>query len=172
LPTLIVVTSTDAQRFDAVTAHPLYPEAMAWSPPSPGMLEIGLAIFMMVAGLVGLDFVYRGYLLGGRLLPIHIILFAVAWFGILGWVLVRAIRFYRAPVDRTVAVVIDERTRVDGGGNDTSAHTHYYVTLQLRDGFRFEREADGHLAGLVTRGDAGLAYTKGDQLLFFRRFPV
>lgn len=78
----------------------------------------------------------------------------------------------RAPVVRVVAVVVDERVRVSGGGKNSSASTSYYATLQMRDGARRELGCDGALAGRIAAPDIGVAFTKEDQLVDFIRFAV
>lgn len=80
---------------------------------------------------------------------------------------VRAARWERLP-----AIVVDERTRVSGGGKNSRATTSYFATLEFEDGARREFRVSPRLAGDITGDDAGIAYVKHDALLEFRRISV
>lgn len=77
-----------------------------------------------------------------------------------------------AEVERVPALVIDERTKITGGGQNNAARTLYFATLQFRDGSRRELDVFDELAGKITQGDAGIAFLKGDFLVDFGRVPV
>ncbi len=58
----------------------------------------------------------------------------------------------RAPIERSIAVVVvGERFKVSGGGDDSSAATHY-VTMAGRDGKREELKTTESVAALVAPG--------------------
>ncbi|MCE9577763.1 MAG: DUF2500 domain-containing protein [Deltaproteobacteria bacterium] len=128
-------------------------------------------VFMMLFGVVFFTFFMSGaprdmQLFGGA--------FMVVWFGILGYALWRVIRVARAPLERVIAVVVNQRTSVSSHRHDQHRHTStsYYVTLQREDGDRAEYTVGGGLAGLVSDADIGVAYVKQDLLLDFRRFDA
>ncbi len=95
-------------------------------------------------------------------------IFAVGVVGILA-ALIHLARFARAPVRRLVAVVVDEREKVTGGGKDSSSQTKYYATLSTRDGKRQEVETTGRIAGQITNGDIGVALLRMNKLVAFHR---
>ncbi len=80
---------------------------------------------------------------------------------------VRAARWERLP-----AIVVDERTRVSGGGKNSRASTSYFATLEFEDGARREYRVTPKLSGDLSDEDAGIAYVKHDTLLEFRRISV
>ncbi len=79
-------------------------------------------------------------------------------------------RYARAPLQRRIAVIIDERTKVQSSDERTT--TKYYCTLQLEEGIRVEMSTTGKVAGIVTSGDIGVAYSKLDKLVDFKRVDV
>jgi hypothetical protein len=81
-------------------------------------------------------------------------------------------RFAAAPIRRELAVVVDERTQVSGGGQNSSVSTSYYATLQSRDGMRIEYGTYGWLAGRIAATDIGVAFIKGDRLVDFLTLHV
>jgi hypothetical protein len=83
-----------------------------------------------------------------------------------------AAQYRSAPLKRRPAIVVDERVRVSGGGKHSSASTAYFVTLEFADGGRNEFSVGQRLAGSVTEGDAGVAYTKHAHLAAFERLSV
>ena len=80
--------------------------------------------------------------------------------------------FHRSKLRTRPAIVVDERTKVSGGGKNSSARTRYFVTLEFEGGARTEYGVGPKLAGTVTEGDAGVAYLKGTHLAAFRRVSV
>lgn len=80
--------------------------------------------------------------------------------------------FEAAPVTNMIGVVVDERVEVKGGGKNSSARTHYYATLQSKDGKRREYECESLLAGRIAAPDIGVAFLKGGHLVDFIRFEV
>jgi len=88
------------------------------------------------------------------------------------WTIVRWVRFKAAPLEVLPALVLDKRQEVWGGGDQSSASTTYYVTLETKTGDRREVTIKGRLYGQVTQDDVGVAYIKTNSLLDFRRLPV
>jgi hypothetical protein len=86
--------------------------------------------------------------------------------------LLKIVRFSGSMLERPLARIAGERTRVSGGGNDQAARTSYYVTLESPDGFRTELEATAKVAGAVSEGDFGVAYVRDRYLLDFARLRV
>jgi hypothetical protein len=75
-----------------------------------------------------------------------------------------------APVEATPVIVVDKRTQVSGGGSDSRASTHYFVTCETEDGPRREYPVwDGALYGRMAAGDAGILYLRADHALDFDR---
>ena len=79
-------------------------------------------------------------------------------------------RFATATVDRALVMIVDERNGSEGGAR--SVNTVDRVLLQRKDGKRNEVRVDKALAGLITRGDLGVAYVKGGYLVDFQRLQV
>ena len=169
--------ATAVERYDRVAASPHYQVALAHTPTAPVGADIAMGIVIAVVGVAFLIF-SQGMMsstggvgqAGGlfrALFAIVPIIFVVA--GIV--FVVRALSFARAPVERSIEVVVDERTRTSGGG-DSSVRTHYYATVQARDGRRRELETYGWLAGRIAAGDAGVAFVKGTRLIDFVRIDV
>ena len=77
-----------------------------------------------------------------------------------------------ARLERSIALVADERTEVSGGGKDSSASTSYHVLLEWKEGQRRELKPSARVTGAVAPGDIGVAYVKANRLLDFRRIPV
>ena len=73
---------------------------------------------------------------------------------------------------KALAVVIDERVAVSGGGKNSAVRTTYYATVQFQAGDRLEYETYGWLAGRIAAGDLGVAFTKGDTLIDFLRLEA
>jgi len=167
---------THADRYRAVASHPRYPDAMARTPRVSSKIPETLMLVLMLAfGVGGVSFII-GEILGSSRQPRELVIlpamFGVAWVGAIGQRLFDIWRFVRAPMVRVIAVIVDERTEVSGGGENSSASTTYYATLQLEAGRRVELTTEGNVAGMISRGDIGVAYTKGGQLITFDRFPA
>lgn len=161
-------------RFAALDAHESLPELRRLQPSTVAYQAHNVArvlfalLFLAACIAVFVFFVQR---MRGPL-----VLFPLAFLGIgvlgLGRMLKRAATLARAPLLHVPALVVDERIHVSGGGENSSAHTTYYVSLESADGRRAEYESRGELNGQIAPGDMGLAYLKGENLLDFRRVPV
>ena len=165
---------TDDERFDTVEADPEFDEAMQHEPRVPSLAYVvaaaGMFVFSLAFAIVGLAFLF------GFPAPVA---FKVLWvamtavFVALGVaVLIRALRYHAAPIARATALVVGTRTQVSGSSSDGSTSTSYFVTLQDRTGARTEVHAHGHVVGLLTAGDIGVAYLKSRTLVAFRRFSA
>ena len=86
--------------------------------------------------------------------------------------LINSSQYHSAKLTRRPAIVIDERTEVSGGGENSRARTTYFVTLEFEDGTRREFTVGTRLAGSLTEGDAGVAYLKHEHLAAFERLSV
>ncbi len=74
------------------------------------------------------------------------------------------------PVNALPAVVIDKRTHVSGGGNNSSSHTSYFITCEVEDGNRKEYQVwDGAMYGRLTADDAGILFVRAGYGLDFDR---
>jgi hypothetical protein len=161
---------TVAELLASVEGHPELQKWLAWTPPERAVrFKLGLAmsvgILVAVVALVVLAADPPDEPAGvGFALVIAAIGLAMAVPAGL-----RAASFSRAPLQRVAVLVADERTKISGGGNDSSASTTYYATLEQADGSREEFEIDARLAGSIAPGDFGVAYVKGGLLLDFRR---
>ncbi|MBX3159238.1 MAG: hypothetical protein KF773_24935 [Deltaproteobacteria bacterium] len=167
---------TSPERFDRVAAHADYaatahrPIALPNSVAVAVVAPAGFAAFAAVVCLIGLTII----------IAIEPPLVFVVAFAALGAAAIglgvagaaRGLAYYRAPIERRIAVVVRDRTHVFGGDEDARAATTYYVTLQARDGTRLEYTTHGELAGRVVTGDIGVAYVKSRTLVDFVRFDV
>ena len=167
---------TSPERFDRVASHPDFGAANDRTVAEPVGVAVAVAapasfsVFAALVFFVGLAMVI------GMGAPW---LFVLAWaaFGIgaiaLGTIgTTRAITFARAPIVRSIGVVIRDRSAISGGTDKVAASTHYYVTLQDRAGVRTEYGVQGDLAGRLVAGDIGLAFVKSKTLVDFVRFDV
>jgi hypothetical protein len=165
---------THPERYEAVAAHPQYPQVVASPPEVSSIGRILGPIVMMAFGVFFAFVATRGGVGHSDPFDVFLPLFMVAWFGANLYMLAKGFAFRRAPILTSVAVVVDERTNVStsGNGKSRSTTTTYYATLQFRDGTRIEYSTSGALAGMVTVGDAGVAFTKADTLADFQRLAV
>lgn len=170
--------TTDRARFELAAASPNYAVAMAHEPKAPVVINIVAPLFMAAFGIgfLVLSTTMMGHDDGMPATPAGFrLLFAaipLAFVGICAWMVVRGVRFARAPVQKALAVVIDERTAVSGGGKDRAVRTTYYATVQFEAGDRLEYETYGWLAGRIAAGDLGVAFTKGHMLIDFLRLEA
>lgn len=165
--------ATDPARFELAAASPNLAVAMAHEPRPPVVANIVAPLFMAVFGIGFLAVATS--MMSGDDSPAPAgfrVMFAViplVFIGLAVWMVVRGVRFAQAPVHKALAVVIDERTAISGGGKNSSVRTTYYATVQFQAGDRREYETYGWLAGRIAAGDLGVAFTKGDTLIDFLR---
>lgn len=160
-------------RLAAVERHPDLPRLNRHTP-STGMYTGGM-FFGVVFGVVFAGFalfILSGFTRMRFTFALFPALFVLIGVGVAVGSVVKGVRFAKAPLRRTPAVIVDERTEVSGGGKNSSASTSYYATLEFKGGRRKEYGVLHRLAGELAPGDAGLAYLKGDVLVDFRRVRV
>lgn len=159
---------TDPGRYDKVEEHPDYAAAPA-EPVLPTDAGLGLATAVgpLMLGLFGAVFVLIAITLIVAIRP-------PLWFSLLfvvgglvfaggGVLLARGLLAVRhAPIERMIAVVVKERT--DVRGDERSASTTYYTTLQTRDGARAEYRTSHALFGKLVVEDIGVAYVRDTTL--------
>jgi len=164
-----------AARFAALESHPDRPALLRHEPEmkrqrvQTALSVVFLSVFIGISLVITLFFAIT--VVG---IPLALVPLGMAGLGV--WMMMRvlkkAARFRAAPLLRVPRLVIDERTHVSGGGNDSRARTRYFVTLQGPEGERSEHLAPGSIAGRMTRGDMGIAYLKDHRLLAFGRLEV
>jgi hypothetical protein len=156
------------ERFEAVERHPELPKLLARVPDDPGAPSVlpGSCFLALLAAVTIGMLTQMGHGPGGGLPPA--ILLAPALMSLLAiGMIVSAARSRSAPLHRNVAVVLDERIKVSGGGQHSHARTEYYVLLADRSGTRVELEATEELAGSTAPGDIGVAYIRRGRLVDF-----
>ena len=158
------------KRFAKLESHPSIHDLMDYTPRTvrPAVGLYGGAVF---AGCF--TFLSLGMLLVSILVfpPLAVVPLLFVVLGVVGLAknLQKATDFSASPLERRPAVVLDERTKVSGGGRSGSASTSYFVTLQFPGGERTEFTVEGLLAGALTQGDLGVAYVKSKVLVDFQR---
>jgi len=163
-----------SRRFSEFEAHPEYPRLQAFQPvdagkAGPGTVVFGgvfLVMWITIGGMVTLGFAA----IGG---PLVLFPLAILCFGLFG--MARSANEYRAfrraPIVPQPALVVDERVQVTGGEN-SSARTQYYTTLEYPGGQREEFETIPPAAAQACPGDIGMAYVRAKTLVHFERVPV
>ncbi len=160
-------------RFAALEEHRDLPRLFEHSP-SPtraGLGMVGIIIFGGIFTAVSLV-VTAGFGVAGGPAALFPLIFVAAGFFMIAKGVINAAKFTNAPLVRTLAVVIDERTSVSGGGNNSSASTTYFATLQNKAGERGEYRVHDRVAGKIAPGDMGVAYIKSGYMLDFERVKV
>tara|TARA_R110002096_G_scaffold299503_2_gene494002 strand:+ start:75590 stop:76195 length:606 start_codon:yes stop_codon:yes gene_type:complete len=160
--------ATHPERFDEAEASDWAKRASAIPAPSVSIAAVLVPLIFLGAWVAMGSFMYSQA--GGADFFRYGVI-AITGLGTIGLLVAisRAIRMMQAPIKRQIAVVVDERVNVRGGGNDSSASTHYYVTVVGRDGTRIECETTDTVAGLVTAGDIGVAVMRMQTLVAFHR---
>lgn len=161
-------------RFELLNEHGDLRRLMKHTPkaePPPSNLGI-----LIIGPFIVLFIVFFMKTAGGMGAPSFFFIVPLLMLGAIGFAVVKSVsgtaKYRSAPLQRRPAIVVDERTKVSGGGKNSSASTTYYVTLEFEDGQRREFTVGTRLAGSVTEGDAGVAYTKHEHLAAFERISV
>jgi len=172
--------ATLEERFAALEAHADYADLLAQQPSVKTELQSHtmMIVFLVVFVLMGLPILGVFFVVGfasGPFLPLFMLIpMAVVGLGI--YLLVKTARsasaFKRAKLSSWPGHVVDERTKVSGGGDNRRASTTYFVTLQDSAGRRREFRARGPVAGEIGTGDMGVAYSKAEFLIDFMRVEV
>jgi hypothetical protein len=165
-------THTSPERFDLAKAHASFALASAHTPRVSAKAEI-------VAPIVFSVFLVFFVVFSQTMMTHVSIMFRIFFLAIpgVGFVMMLAMlrkgmTFAAAPITNELRVVVDERTAVSGGGQNSSVSTTYYATLQDRSGGRVEYQTYDWLAGRIAAGDIGVAYLKGVRLVDFARIDV
>jgi hypothetical protein len=167
---------TDPSRFDRVVEHPDY-ERVPEQPVLPAdAVGVAAAVGPMTVTLFAVVFfliVVTLVLQNRPPLAVSIFLIGGALVVLLGGIggIHKLVEFRNAPIHRHVAVIIKERSEVTMTKHSRS-RTHYYATLQLRDGNRVELHTYRSLVGRIVVDDIGVAYVKSRTLVEFIRFDV
>jgi len=164
--------NTHPARFDEAEAGPGFGAAMSREAPPPprGAVLAPLLFGVVWVGMGGFITSQFAKDAGAMFLfPLVMVIFGV---GLVGTIVVKGVRFARAPVERKVVVVVDKRTQMSGGGERSSVTTTYYVTVQTKAGERTELQATADIAGMVTSGDIGVAQLRLSTLVGFARLPA
>lgn len=145
------------------------------------ILFVGISAFIAfmalgISGILG----FAGFRLGGpigagfSLFPAFMAVVPIG-FVVLGIFMFQKQRqvvrdFQTAPTATHAAVIAGKRTQVSGGGEHSSASTHYFLTAQFEDGRREEFAVmASDLYGRVSQGDAGVLFVRGTFALDFDR---
>jgi hypothetical protein len=161
--------TTHPERFDEVAASPHFVAAMTAPAPRASMLSVlPLVLFLIGWCAIG-AFIIGGFAEHGGIMVLGPI--AIVGFGGIAVISMiwKQIRFVRAPVLRTIAVIVDKRTELRGGGESSSATTYYYATLHFKEGRRVELEATDGVIGMISSGDIGVALVRQHTLVAFLR---
>lgn len=101
-----------------------------------------------------------------NIVPILMIFFVAVFFLVF---ILNFTKNKKAPIISVEASVLGKRTKVSGGGNDTSASTWYYITFQTEHGERLELSVSGRTYGLLQDGDKGTLIYQGEWFKDFKR---
>jgi len=161
-----------AARFEELERHANMPLLQAHEP------EIGKLVAGNTCGVIFLvlwttmaGFMSLGFLTVFPCMAVVPIGMTILGGFLLSRMLKRTASLKSSPTLRRLALVVDERTSVSGGGN-SSATTSHFATLEIADGSRQEYETHDQLAGMLTPGDMGMAYFRGGLFIDFKRVRV
>lgn len=160
-------------RFVALEKHADLPQLHRHTPDSTreGLGMAGTVVFGGFFTVISL-FITAGFAKVGGPIAIFPLIFVGAGVVMIVKGVTSAAQFSSAPMRRQLVAVIDERSRVSGGGKNSSASTTYFATVQDRDGERGEYRVHARLAGQIAPGDLGVAYFKSKYMLDFKRVDV
>ncbi|MBI1381201.1 MAG: hypothetical protein GC161_08940 [Planctomycetaceae bacterium] len=162
-------------RLVRMREHADWEAAMAWNPPVEADLERAaqgvrrggvLAGFGLLLGLWGLA---AG--IGWVRLVLGLVLVGLGLWLIVPALSLRQARL-RLPLLKRAALVSDRRSETNLRW--MSGSTNYYFQLELEDGGsgEFRYPARGIQDDLLVKGNTGVAYTRGDELVAFRNIKV
>jgi len=165
---------TRKMRFGMLEQHADLQRLLQASPKGEGP-QSGAALFWIAPFFLGF-LVFWMTMASKMNAPGFMFLVPIFMLGVLGFGLFKTAtttsRVRSAPLLRNTAIVVDERTEVSGGGKNSRTRTSYFATLEFADGKREEYSIGPRLAGQLSPGDAGVAYTKSDHLNAFERLSV
>lgn len=88
---------------------------------------------------------------------------------IIGAIIVTTVKNLRQPLITRPARVVAKRTAVSGGGQNSSASSHYYVTFEFDSGSREEWAVADRQYALLAEGDVGTLRSQGTWFKGFDR---
>jgi hypothetical protein len=166
-----------AQRVARLREHPAFASAMAWTPPDPEVTErahrlrsrAGILLFAAV-GIFTASSVGRGGLGFPARIPVVLSALAAA-VGVLLLGLAAAMRkrAIALPILRRPSLVVVRRSETAERGGVGA--TVYFFTLHFDDGSEgeFRRPGQGTMYEPMPNGTTGVAYTRGERLIDFRK---
>jgi hypothetical protein len=168
----------ETQRlFAKIESHPGFAAAMQWSPIEPALEAKAarlsawgwLCVLVAAAFCTGAAFMESGGYIGRWPVLAAVVVLAAATFLLAGAATVRGNARHAAMLRRP-ARVLDRRSRTEF--SEAVGATTYFFQLRFSDGsegeFRFPGR--GTMYEPPTVGAAGIAYTRGAELIEFKRF--
>jgi hypothetical protein len=165
-----------AKLLKKIEAHPLYAAALTWSPIDPLVEKRALKLHslgMLTLVVLGLSLAVAALFFDGPFLgrpPVlgSVVLAAIAIFLFAGAVTLRGNSKHQ-PMLRRSARVLDRKSRTEV--SDKVGATTYLFQLRFADGSEgeFKLTGRGVMYEPPTVGASGVAYTRGDTLLEFKR---
>lgn len=165
-----------ARLLKKIEAHPLFAAALTWSPIDPlverraqklHVLGVASLVVLAVSVLVAALF-FEGPFLGRPPVLASVVITAVAIFLFAGAVTIRGNARHQ-PMLRRPARVLDRRSKTEI--SEKVGSTTYFFQLRFGDGSEgeFKLTGRGVMYEPPTVGASGVAYTRGDTLLEFKR---
>ena len=164
--------SPNKARLERMQEKDDWAAAISWEPlPSsryPGARVVAIPLLAGSLSALFLTLIFNSYIVG---LVIGSIILIVL-FGLNLKQDPRAPRNPDAPLLKRASIVLDRRSETELEGD--MGHTNYYFTLEFADGASGEFRFPGRGAGydLMVNGATGIAYTRGADLLAFKKIRV
>jgi len=169
-PPPIFDPATLPARFTALASHPDLPRLLATPPEVPELAGKLLPSLALLLGLTVLG-AFAALLTFQLCPPLGFVPLVLVLVAVVATVR-RLLESSRAPLTARPAAVIEQRAKLDAGARHSHDHTRHFVTLQLADGERVEREAYASALAALAPGALGVAYEKGSRLAAFVQLPV
>lgn len=157
-------------RFRMLAEHVDYAELMRVEAKEPAAGLLNLFVLIGVVVVTGLTLAIASAAFFAPA-AIFFLVLAAALIALLVSSNARTRAYARSPLQRFPALVVDERTKVQGEGSSAS-RTGYFTTLQLQDGERREFRTRESVFAELTGGDIGVAYVKAGLLIDFGRVSI
>jgi hypothetical protein len=166
---------THIERFEQAERDEQHAFAQTLPAPAPQLFLMVVVPTIFLVFWLGLGSVVIGGFAsaGGAIVLFPLAIVSIGAIGII-WAVVRALRNARAPIHRSLAVIVGDRTEISttGAGDNRSTRTRYYATLHFKDGSRLELSTSGPIAGSITQSDIGLAVMRAGDLIDFHRYRI
>lgn len=157
-------------RFEALAGRPELAALLTEKPAVPELAGKLLPSLALLAGLTLLGF-FAALVCFQVCPPLGFVPLALVGVGVL--VIVRQLLWSsRTPLVARIALVVERRAQLQAGAERSPAHTRHFVTLELEDGSRIERECYASALPVLAPGAMGVAYLKGERLAAFAALPV